>query len=702
MATQVTVITGEGSTSYSVSTGARGPQGVAGAAGAPGTTDYTLLTNVPSEFPPEAHTHSVSDIVSVSSNRLLGRHAGGSGAGQEVTVGNGLEFSGSGIRIADDGVTNARLANVATATIKGRIEAGDGNPEDLTAAQAKTLLSITAADITDSTAAGRAILTAADAPAQIAALGAETPAGAATQITTEFNQRDQTRFIAFIGDSITEQSDSFSGNYLRMNASGFIHWVNFHLKGRTRSLLRRKSSSLSHFGVSGATINAIRNTTAGNFAARAVEAVTGSNSQLSALLHRARDRNPIVVDLSGANDVIDVSSYTIAQVAAKRKALWDEMILGGILAENIVAIAILPHSNSTITTFADAVNTINQADAATLGITWVPYPAAFKSAGAPVASYYRDNIHPNKVGALLLGQAVANAIEPLLPDAPYTIPHSSDGPWLTGNPYMTGTQAVSGSGYSGNIATTWAINTITDATNATTTFSKVTDTEGEWQRIVVTGSNRSNGKGLKLDFPTSVFYAGMKFRIVMRAKGSGFSNFTLNVIQNSSATGIIGQDVDLIAANPLDFPAFDGVFISPVMVVTGGAKIQELWFGTAGQGTINIRQVGLIRCDDEAEPTFTDQGATTSSMVLTGSPPSFSGLVECNATSGAFTVNLPSIASANGRIYTFIKVDASANAVTLDGSGSETINGATTYSLPSQWSRVTIQAGASQWFVTGT
>jgi hypothetical protein len=89
-------------------------------------------------------------------------------------------------------------------------------------------------------------------------------------------------------------------------------------------------------------------------------------------------------------------------------------------------------------------------------------------------------------------------------------------------------------------------------------------------------------------------------------------------------------------------------------------------------------------------------------MFSTGSPPSFSCLVECNATSAAFTVNLPSIASAIGRIYTFIKTDSSINAVTLDGNGSETINGATTYSLPLQFNRVTIQAGASQWFVTGT
>jgi hypothetical protein len=43
MATQVTVITGEGSTSYSVSTGARGPQGIQGPAGTGVTIDQTII-----------------------------------------------------------------------------------------------------------------------------------------------------------------------------------------------------------------------------------------------------------------------------------------------------------------------------------------------------------------------------------------------------------------------------------------------------------------------------------------------------------------------------------------------------------------------------------------------------------------------------------------------------------------------------------
>lgn len=49
--------------------------------------------------------------------------------------------------VPDNGVTNAKLADMVTARIKGRATAGTGDPEDLTAAQVKTMLAMAIADV---------------------------------------------------------------------------------------------------------------------------------------------------------------------------------------------------------------------------------------------------------------------------------------------------------------------------------------------------------------------------------------------------------------------------------------------------------------------------------------------------------------------------------------------------------------------------
>lgn len=64
-----------------------------------------------------------------------------------------ITVSGSGtVYTIDAGVvTNAKLANMATQTFKGRTTAGTGAPEDLTIAQAKTLLGLTGTNSGDQT-----------------------------------------------------------------------------------------------------------------------------------------------------------------------------------------------------------------------------------------------------------------------------------------------------------------------------------------------------------------------------------------------------------------------------------------------------------------------------------------------------------------------------------------------------------------------
>lgn len=70
-----------------------------------------------------------------------------------------------------------------------------------------------------------------------------------------------------------------------------------------------------------------------------------------------------------------------------------------------------------------------------------------------------------------------------------------------------------------------------------------------------------------------------------------------------------------------------------------------------------------------------------------------------NAGGGAITVTLPAAATARYTIITVKKIDASANAVILDGDGAETIDGAATYTLSNQYDVATVWSSGTAWIV---
>jgi hypothetical protein len=78
-------------------------------------------------------------------------------------------------------------------------------------------------------------------------------------------------------------------------------------------------------------------------------------------------------------------------------------------------------------------------------------------------------------------------------------------------------------------------------------------------------------------------------------------------------------------------------------------------------------------------------------------------LITCNATSGNITITLPAAAGSDmtGRTYLVKKTDATGNTVTIDANSSETIDGATTYVMSTQWKYVTIMSNGSEWFIIG-
>lgn len=74
-------------------------------------------------------------------------------------------------------------------------------------------------------------------------------------------------------------------------------------------------------------------------------------------------------------------------------------------------------------------------------------------------------------------------------------------------------------------------------------------------------------------------------------------------------------------------------------------------------------------------------------------------LIPCDATAGAFAVNLPSATGIDGRIYIIKQLDASGNNVTITPNGAETIDGAGTLVLNAQWAVARIQAFNNNWLV---
>ncbi len=104
---------------------------------------------------------TLAKLANIATDVLIGRDTTGTGDPETITVGGGLEFTGSGgIRrsaltgdvtaaagsgsttIANSAVTLAKLADLATARFLGRTTAGTGVPEALTGTQATALLDV--------------------------------------------------------------------------------------------------------------------------------------------------------------------------------------------------------------------------------------------------------------------------------------------------------------------------------------------------------------------------------------------------------------------------------------------------------------------------------------------------------------------------------------------------------------------------------
>ena len=70
-----------------------------------------------------------------------------------------------------------------------------------------------------------------------------------------------------------------------------------------------------------------------------------------------------------------------------------------------------------------------------------------------------------------------------------------------------------------------------------------------------------------------------------------------------------------------------------------------------------------------------------------------------NVSAGAFAITLPTAVGATGKTYCIKKIDSSANAVTVNTTSSQTIDGATSRLLTNQYDAIQVQSDGAHWFI---
>lgn len=117
------------------------------------------------------------------------------------------------------------------------------------------------------------------------------------------------------------------------------------------------------------------------------------------------------------------------------------------------------------------------------------------------------------------------------------------------------------------------------------------------------------------------------------------------------------------------------------------------WINWAGlfteSGLTHDNPTGIVSSNGQAA-----SDVRTVTGTLTARP--IDRVLRADASSGAVTVNLPS-AAPNLVEYAIIKADSSGNTVTIDPSGSQTINGDATKVLSAQWETVTLRSDGANW-----
>lgn len=108
----------------------------------------------------------------------------------------------------------------------------------------------------------------------------------------------------------------------------------------------------------------------------------------------------------------------------------------------------------------------------------------------------------------------------------------------------------------------------------------------------------------------------------------------------------------------------------------------------------------VLQTDASGQLSFVGGASLTASKTANYTATTADKIIPCDTnTSGAFTVTLYAATGNAGRTIKIIKTTSDTNVLTIDGNGSETINGSTTYKIADQYEFVELVCDGSNWLV---
>ena len=217
-------------------------------------------------------------------------------------------------------------------------------------------------------------------------------------------------------------------------------------------------------------------------------------------------------------------------------------------------------------------------------------------------------------------------------------------------------------------------NAILAADDLNDNWDLIEDSFGAVGPYVISGLVPSIGTGLSVDVTAGSALIGMLVTVA--------SSFTIGSLAASNTNHLYLLD--------------DGTGTSNT---SGTAPAGSVKLGTATTGVATVTSVdtapGSGRQIKPVASTVVNRAISTKTTTYTLT--ANDSVILADATGGAFSLNLPTAAGISGTVYTVKKIDSSANAVTIDPSGAETVDGAATLALSTQHQVYDLISDGTNW-----